>query len=257
MVNKVTSPRKYKTVSKFAKHEHGVDGFIWLHMLGSFFLGFPRFVCCFSARRNLVGRRMYSSLKSSQYFYGDIFEGSNVPRWKVEISTVGCIATFMGLCYWAYERGIIEVLRVYGGPYIVMMAWTIAYTFMAHRDSRHRERLPGYGDDEWTKMKGILSTVDRSYGWLDFFHLHALSHHLVHHVSPKIPCFHANEATVYVKEYLGDLYVENTEDPWYTAIYKTYRDCIFVESLGGAQVIKGVVDVKKEIDKYPKANIVQ
>ena len=56
------------------------------------------------------------------------------------------------------------------------------------------EDVPWYCDEKWDYVRGQLSSVDRDYGWA-----HSLTHnigtHQIHHMFPKIPHYHLEEAT--------------------------------------------------------------
>ncbi len=51
----------------------------------------------------------------------------------------------------------------------------------------HRS-LPHYEDAEWDWLRGALATVDRSYGWLNYFHHHIADTHVAHHLFSQVPC---------------------------------------------------------------------
>lgn len=61
--------------------------------------------------------------------------------------------------------------------------------------------------DEWTWLRGALSTVDRSMGnFVDSKLHHIVDSHVVHHIFSDMPFYGAKEATPYVKEHLGTYY---------------------------------------------------
>jgi fatty acid desaturase len=47
---------------------------------------------------------------------------------------------------------------------------------------------------EWTYMRGGLSTIDRDYGIFNKIH-HDIGTHVVHHLFPQMPHYHLEEAT--------------------------------------------------------------
>ena len=47
---------------------------------------------------------------------------------------------------------------------------------------------------EWSYMRGGLSTIDRDYGLFNKVH-HDIGTHVVHHLFPQIPHYHLTEAT--------------------------------------------------------------
>lgn len=69
-------------------------------------------------------------------------------------------------------------------------------------------KLPHYRSGTWTYTRGVLATMDRPFlGWQGRFFLHNVAHfHVVHHFFPKIPFYHVEEATSYLKQLLGPDY---------------------------------------------------
>jgi len=124
-------------------------------------------------------------------------------RRKAWLSDIGVVAMLGLLGWWAYAAGIPRVLAVYGGPYLVVNAWLVLYTWLQHTDVD----IPHFDDEEWTWVKGAFMTVDRPYGGLlDFLHHRIGSTHVVHHVDARIPHYHALTATRALKERFPDLY---------------------------------------------------
>ena len=58
---------------------------------------------------------------------------------------------------------------------------------------------------EWSYLRGGLSTLDRDYGIFNKIH-HDIGTHVVHHLFPQIPHYHLEEATAAVKPVMGDYY---------------------------------------------------
>ena len=48
-------------------------------------------------------------------------------------------------------------------------------------------------EQEWSYLRGGLTTVDRDYGWLNNIH-HDIGTHVIHHLFPQIPHYHLIEA---------------------------------------------------------------
>ncbi len=58
---------------------------------------------------------------------------------------------------------------------------------------------------EWSYLRGGLSTLDRDYGIFNKIH-HDIGTHVVHHLLPQIPHYHLEEATAAVKPVMGPYY---------------------------------------------------
>ena len=68
----------------------------------------------------------------------------------------------------------------------------------AHTDSD----VPHLSNKEFSLMRGAFLSIDRPYGKiLDFLHHNIGSSHVVHHICPTIPHYHA-KSTVLIKRHL-------------------------------------------------------
>ena len=124
-------------------------------------------------------------------------------RRKAWLSDVGVVVMLGLLAWWTYSAGFSQVLAVYVGPYLVVNAWLVLYTWLQHTDVD----VPHFDDEEWTWVKGAFMTVDRPYGGvLDFLHHHIGSTHVAHHMDALIPHYHAVKATRALREHFPDLY---------------------------------------------------
>ncbi|KXG22757.1 probable fatty acid desaturase DES1 [Sorghum bicolor] len=101
--------------------------------------------------------------------------------------------------------GPLQVLKMYGLPYLVFVMWLDLVTYLHHHG--HHERLPWYRGEEWSYLRGGLTTVDRDYGWINKIH-HDIGTHVIHHLFPQIPHYHLVEATKAAKPVLGRYYRE-------------------------------------------------
>ena len=62
-----------------------------------------------------------------------------------------------------------------------------------------------YAVQEWSYLRGGLSTLDRDYGVFNKIH-HDIGTHVVHHLLPQIPHYNLCEATEAVKPVMGEYY---------------------------------------------------
>lgn len=65
--------------------------------------------------------------------------------------------------------------------------------------------MPTFGPQEWSYLRGGLSTLDRDYGVFNKIH-HDIGTHVVHHLLPQIPHYNLCEATEAVKPVMGPYY---------------------------------------------------
>ncbi len=61
------------------------------------------------------------------------------------------------------------------------------------------------GPQEWSYLRGGLSTIDRDYGIFNKIH-HDIGTHVVHHLLPQIPHYNLPAATEAVKPVMGPYY---------------------------------------------------
>lgn len=78
---------------------------------------------------------------------------------------------------------------MYGVPYFLTSGWVVVITLLQHT----HPNLPHYAHDEWDWLRGALSTVECSFGFLDHFFHHVADTHVTHHLFPTIPFYHAAE----------------------------------------------------------------
>ncbi|KAJ3417630.1 Delta(12)-fatty-acid desaturase [Chytridiales sp. JEL 0842] len=155
-----------------------------------------------------------------------IFERPKHTR-QVLASDVGILIALAGLTYASYTFGFSEVVKYYLIPYLWVNNWLVMITFLQHTDVK----VPHYRDNEWDFLRGALSTVDRDYGFLNFFHHHISDSHVVHHLFSTMPHYNAIKATPYAKKFLGKFYVKD-ETNIYVALYRSFVHCRFVEDEG-------------------------
>jgi fatty acid desaturase len=111
----------------------------------------------------------------------------------------------------------------------------------AKRAAATRRTLPGEPFREnnpeniairWSWLQGALATVDRSFGALLDNRLHCITNtHVCHHIFPKIPFYHAREATAALSPVLGPYYLKD-DTPILAALWRAWCQCKFVEDEG-------------------------
>ena len=145
---------------------------------------------------------------------------------KVWISDIGVLLTILGLIFLISNYGLFPILGMYIGPLIVVNCWLVVYTWLHHTDTD----VPHLSNSEFTFMRGAFLSIDRPYGKiLNFLHHHIGSSHVVHHVCPTIPHYHAKKATVLIKKAFKKAYLYNP-DPIHKALWNIACNCIAVKS---------------------------
>ena len=150
-----------------------------------------------------VASRPYPEKKWVSHFdpWSPIF--SKRERVEVAISDAALIAVGYGLAAAGNTWGWAWLTKTYFIPYLIVNFWLVTITLLQH----NHPSLPHYSDKEWDWLRGALSTVDRSYGWLlNTLHHHIQDTHVAHHLFSQMPHYHAQEATEALKPILGDYY---------------------------------------------------
>ena len=130
---------------------------------------------------------------------------------RVFASTLGVGIMLGCLVFWAKQTSFIEVLALYMGPYLVVNAWLVGYTWLHHTDID----IPYYEEGSWNWLKGALCSVDRNYPeWINALHFDIGSTHVVHHLFSYLPHYHAREATEAIKKVLGSEYRYDKRPVW-------------------------------------------
>ena len=145
---------------------------------------------------------------------------------KVWISDIGVSLTIIGLVSLIHIYGIFPIMGLYVGPLLVVNCWLVIYTWLHHTDTD----VPHLSNKEFSFMRGAFLSIDRPYGKiLDFLHHNIGSSHVVHHVCPTIPHYHAKEATFLIKKAFKRAYLFNP-DPIHKALWSIACNCIAVKS---------------------------
>ncbi|KAI1259964.1 fatty acid desaturase-domain-containing protein [Xylariaceae sp. FL1019] len=157
-------------------------------------------------------------LPNSSLFRDDEF-------WNILLSDIGLLV-MMGVIYTAGKQfGFMTVLWTYGIPLLWVNHWIVMITYLHHT---HTD-LPKYAPESWTYLRGALATVDRDPGFI-LRHMthHIIDLHVIHHLFPRIPHYHAAEATNAIKPLLGDQYHVDKTSYW-GALWTAFTDCQWVE----------------------------
>lgn len=176
----------------------------------------------------------------------ELFPGN----WKEKVyqSDIGIAAVVGGLVAWTACHGLGEVMALYGGPYLVINAWLVLYTWLQHTDVD----VPHFEDEDHNFVKGALHTIDRPYdkldpfGIIDFLHHKIGTTHVAHHYDSTIPHYKAQDATDAIKEKFPELYLYDPT-PIPEALWRICKGCTTVEKRGDMWIWKND-GLEKEIE---------
>ncbi|KAI0416886.1 fatty acid desaturase-domain-containing protein [Xylaria grammica] len=145
--------------------------------------------------------------------------------WDIVLSDVGLLA-MIGVVYNLGQwYGFKTVLWTYGLPLMWVNHWIVMITYLHHTHTS----LPKYTPESWTYLRGALATVDRDPGFI-LRHMthHIIDLHVVHHLFPRVPHYHAQEATDAMKPLLGEYYHVDKTSYW-GALWSAFTKCQWVE----------------------------
>jgi len=163
--------------------------------------------------------------EGSHFFPGSpLFKQSE--KWDIITSSVLWFAMVCLLASFAYQWGWVWLLKYYLGPYIVFVIWLDLVTFLHHTEID----IPWYRDEEWTFLKGALSTIDRNYGFINHIH-HDIGTHVAHHIFLNMPHYNLKKATEAIKPILGE-YFRKSEEPIWISMWHSCINCHFVPNTG-------------------------
>ncbi|ABX08577.1 Hypothetical protein P9211_06461 [Prochlorococcus marinus str. MIT 9211] len=118
-----------------------------------------------------------------------------------------------------------QVIALYVAPLLVVNIWLVIYTWLHHTDTD----VPHLADSDFSFMRGAFLSVDRPYGLiLDFLHHKIGSTHVIHHIAPGVPHYHAKEATLAIKKSFPKAYLYNPT-PILNALWHVASNCIAVK----------------------------
>jgi len=232
--DEVFVPKQKSSISWFSKYLNNPPG-RFLTITITLTLGWPLYLAC-----NVSGRP-YDRFACHYDPYGPIFNDRE--RAEIYISDAGVLAVTYGLYRLAVAKGLAWVLCVYGGPLLVVNAFLVLITYLQHT----HVALPHYDSSEWDWLRGALATVDRDYGILNKVFHNITDTHVAHHLFSTMPHYHAMEATKAIKPILGEYY-QFDGTPFYKAMWREGKECIYVQQDEGKPKSKGVYWYSNKFD---------
>jgi omega-3 fatty acid desaturase (delta-15 desaturase) len=104
----------------------------------------------------------------------------------------------LALC--TVKLGVPMMLGLYVVPYWLGVVWLDVVTYLHHHGSHdENEKMPWYRGEQWSYLRGGLTTIDRDFGIFNKIH-HDIGTHVVHHLFPQIPHYNLEAATEACKE---------------------------------------------------------
>jgi len=160
---------------------------------------------------------LYVNVRRHFWVFEDIYEKL---RLAVTITHLWWATMVLIVANWVYRFGWEAVTYYYFIPLFIFMSWLVITTFLHHQDLD----APWYGNQEWTYVKGNLSSIDRSYGYIIDNLIHNIGTHQIHHLFPKIPHYKLNKATEAFKKEYPHLFRESKESilPAFVRNYLVY-----------------------------------
>lgn len=140
------------------------------------------------------------------------------------ISDVGVLAVNYAINVLVGTKGVGWVMFIYGIPILLSSFLFTVVTYLNHT----HPSVPFYDSSEWDWLRGALCTIDRDYGFMNKVLHDNPPTHVLHHLVPTIPHYHALEATAAVRPVLGEYY-KHDKTPMLKAIWRETKECMFVE----------------------------
>ena len=147
-------------------------------------------------------------------------------KWDIITSTILLIGMVGLLGFLTYQWGWMWLLKYYAAPYIVFVIWLDLVTFLHHTEPE----LPWYRGEDWTFLKGAISSIDRNYGLINHIH-HDIGTHVAHHIFLNIPHYNLLKATQAIKPVMGE-YFHKSEEPIWKSLWNSSISCHFVADTG-------------------------
>ncbi len=201
---------------KLGKKKYGVMQLI-LHL----FFGWPAYL--------LAGKTGGPSYGTTNHFWPRApFSNKLWPSiWakKVWLSDFGILFVLFLLIESIKIYGYASIIAMYFGPLIVVNIWLVLYTWLHHTDSD----VPHLAGSDFSYMRGAFLSIDRPYGRiLDLLHHNIGSTHVVHHIAPGIPHYHAKKATSAIRKAFPKIYLFNPT-PIHKALWHIAANCVAVK----------------------------
>ncbi|KAJ3515377.1 hypothetical protein NLJ89_g1795 [Agrocybe chaxingu] len=181
-------------------------------------------------------------------------------RGQIIASNVGILLWLVGIATSIYLKGFLEVFKVYLVPYLWVNHWLVLITFLQHTDPL----LPHYRAPEHTFARGALATLDRNLlgdlgsvmAWIGSHATNGISEtHVLHHVSSKIPHYHAWEASHALKKRLANAGIPMNGAPGgWAEVYRVFKECKFVEDEGDVVFFKNAYGLAKMRPQLPESS---
>lgn len=131
----------------------------------------------------------------------------------MSFGSVGAVLFAARWCAHHFGWGV--VVLYYFAPLVVFATFLVITTFLHHND----EEVVWYRDQQWSYVKGNLSSVDRDYGALVNEVSHNIQIHQIHHLFPRIPHYKLRKATEQFKKAYPHLHRVNL-DPILPALWR-------------------------------------
>ncbi|EEP78036.1 hypothetical protein UREG_02885 [Uncinocarpus reesii 1704] len=146
---------------------------------------------------------------------------------SIVLSDIGLGLTAFGLWHLGNLVGSRTTIYLYVVPYLWVNHWIVAATYLHHT----HPSVPRYEGQSWTFLRGALATVDRDVGWIGRFFFHnIIDYHVIHHIFPRIPFYHAEEATNAIRPLLGPKYIHDKPSSFMLGLWQAFTECQWVES---------------------------
>ncbi|KAH9489001.1 fatty acid desaturase (DSD1) [Bulinus truncatus] len=137
---------------------------------------------------------------------------------------LNCTISLLCLVVWSFclahfkeQFGLGALIYHWVIPVFIFASYTVIITFLHHTE----DEIPWYSNDLWDNVRGQLSSVDRSYGWCHYI-IHSIGTHQIHHLFPKVPHYHLEEATVAFRKAFPKL-VNIRHEPILPAFFRMFK----------------------------------